>query len=849
MQWTRRELCLLLLGCACAPEAVTTGGGEGPPETDPTTPVTTNDPPPPPPPPPPPVDRFFPLRASPIAAENRRAGSRNWRLTQPSRELGAFVDQTSYLPGEAVRVHLGGPTEQQATWELWRLGYYGGQGGRRVLAGGPVTMPVAAPPEVDLSTGAVSCPWPETFFFTLPDEAVTGFYLLKVSTPLGQTYAPLVVREPTPAATTTVVMAFNTYQAYNAWGGTSLYVNQRKDFTGRHAYAVSFDRPYASGGGAGQVLDHDLGLITFAEAQGYDIAYASDLDLDLDPELTHRRRALVIQGHSEYWTLGMRLACDAAVARGTNLMNLGANNAYWRVRREPSKDGRANRLLVGYRDQGARDPLRNTTEASKLFRELGRPENALFGTMFGSWIYTAAPLVVKDPSHWAWTGSGVKEGTQINAVFGDETDRRYDNGATPAGLEVLGESTVESYGATLDPGELTLFTAPSGAQVFSAGSITFSEALAEEGPCDRRIQQLMANVFSRFTGQDALGADALKAFPLPPPPRMDHRSGVQVQTLTRTLTAPVAIAFDPQGHAVVADGNRIVRVSPTGQVSWIAGSSQAGHNTFDGVVSATAARFNRPRGLAVDAQGRIYVADSGNHQIRVIENGQVWRLAGGNWEGFADGVGTQALFTQPQGLALTAAGSLLVADTWNHRVREVTPEGVVSTWAGTGEQSVVDGPGASAALSYPLCVSLLPSGDAVIVEPGTGLVRTVSAAPEHTVSRLAGSLGTAGWADGPVESAQLSELQGAIASAGGIFLLDGASARVRELRDGRVRTLAGGKVGGCVDGEGESAGFGMPRAGALAPDGSLWVLDAREHAVRRLTGLEPPPPPPPLPLP
>ena len=320
---------------------------------------------------------------------------------------------------------------------------------------------------------------------------------------------------------------------------------------------------------------------------------------------------------------------------------------------------------------------------------------------------------------------------------------------------------------------------------------------------------------------------------------------MRVQTLTRTLTAPVAIAFDPQGHAVIADGNRIVRVSPTGQVSWVAGSSQAGNNNFDGTVSASAARFNRPRGLAVDAQGRIYVADSGNHQIRVIESGRVWRLAGGNWEGFADGTGTEALFTMPQGLALTASGSLLVADTWNHRVREIAAGGVVSTWAGTGEQAVRDGAGASAALSYPLCVSLLPSGDAVIVEPGTGVVRTVSAAPEHTVARLAGSLGTAGWADGPVASAQVSELQGAVASAGGIFLLDGASARVRELRDGLVRTLAGGKVGGCVDGDGASAGFGLPRAAALAQDGSLWVLDARERAVRRLTGLEPPPPPPP----
>src|SRR5205085_2452967 len=158
-------------------------------------------------------------------------------------------------------------------------GYYGGAQGRKVAEGGPADVPKRTSAVMDPATGAVSANWPAIFRVTVPDDAVTGAYLVKVSSPVGQTWATFVVRERSPAAVILYPMSTNTYQAYNNWGGTSLYANARPDWAYWHAFAVSFDRPYQNHG-SGELLAKDRDFITFAEAQGYDIAYVTDADLD-----------------------------------------------------------------------------------------------------------------------------------------------------------------------------------------------------------------------------------------------------------------------------------------------------------------------------------------------------------------------------------------------------------------------------------------------------------------------------------------------------------------------------------------------------------------------------------------
>jgi DNA-binding beta-propeller fold protein YncE len=248
------------------------------------------------------------------------------------------------------------------------------------------------------------------------------------------------------------------------------------------------------------------------------------------------------------------------------------------------------------------------------------------------------------------------------------------------------------------------------------------------------------------------------------------------------------------------------------------------------------AQFDEPHGVAVGADGTIYLSDTRNNRIRAISPSGIVRTIAGSRMGFADGVGGGALFTWPMGIAVTGTGTLVVADTWNQRIREVRLDGTVTTWAGSGLGGLVDGAGAAARLSYPMSLSTMPGGDVLFVEPESGMLRKVSAALGHQVSRMAGMQGAMGWNDGSAGDAMISETVAvAVKKDGEVVLLDGASARVRALRNGVVDTLAGGRSGSLTDGAGSDVHFRFPRAVAIAPDGSILVVDVADHALRRIT--------------
>jgi len=789
--------------------------------------------------------QFYLRRPSPIDAENQRPGNRGWGCADYNPGLAGYPDRTSYLPGDQVSIRAAfasGATT--ATWQLWRMGYYGGALGRLIASGGPVPIAAQTPNVVDAVTGAVTAPWPVSLTFTVPSDALTGVYLVKVKAPQGDALIPLVVRERTPAATILYSVSTNTYQAYNTWGGTSLYVNQLgwkppgSSAAPGHAFAVSFDRPYINSLGTGEFLSKDRDFVTFAEGQGYDVAYVTDTDLDADPTLLAHRRMLVIQGHSEYWTRPMRQAADAAVAAGTNAAFLAANDAYWQVRF--SDPGR--RVLLGYKDYCSRDPMLSVdpSRATCLWRDpsVGHPENGLIGEMYGDWIWAAAPLQISDASSWIWAGSGATELTTVAGLYQNENDMRFDNGAEPAGLETVANGFVQSYFGSFNHAETTLYAAPSGAQVFAAGSIGFSRILAGPGRWDPTVQQLVANLFSKFAGKGTLPAE-VRQMNLPPgAPAPVYRAGVRVSTVTRSLVQPSAVAAAPDGTVVVADGNRIVRVDAAGKVTLVAGSDGSGNS--DG--AAASATFNGPRGVAVAPGGAIYVSDTNNNRIRLIQNGMVSALAGGlagpDALGFADGQGTAARFSQPMGIAVEPNGNLLVADSWNLRIREVTPQGAVTTWVGSGAVGVDNGAGRSATLQFPMAIAVTPAGDALFVEPDVGWLRKVTFALPHTTSQAAGQMFVEGWQDGPAASATMYHTVALAVrpSDGQVVLVDGASARVRAIRNGVVDTLAGGMRAGTVDGSGDQAGFSSPRGVAIAPDGSAYVVDAKAGTLRRITG-------------
>ncbi|HEX9104397.1 MAG TPA: hypothetical protein VF997_19435, partial [Polyangia bacterium] len=267
----------------------------------------------------------------------------------------------------------------------------------------------------------------------------------------------------------------------------------------------------------------------------------------------------------------------------------------------------------------------------------------------------------------------------------------------------------------------------------------------------------------------------------------------------------------------------------TGAVTLVAGSATAG----DADGSGAAAALSQPRGLAVGADGTIYVADTGNHKIKKIVGGTVTTIAGST-EGFADGA--PGSLDTPTSLALTASGTLLVADAWNNRIRALPAAGgALSTWAGSGVRASVDGPGASAQIYFPFAVTLLADGSLAVAESNDGVIRRVATDAAHTVTTWAGALGRIGWADGPMDTASFQEMIGlATRGNGDVVVLDSATYRVRLISGGQMTTLAGGASAQLVDGDGGAAGFSFPRAAAFGDAATLYVADSGNHALRRL---------------
>jgi DNA-binding beta-propeller fold protein YncE len=252
-----------------------------------------------------------------------------------------------------------------------------------------------------------------------------------------------------------------------------------------------------------------------------------------------------------------------------------------------------------------------------------------------------------------------------------------------------------------------------------------------------------------------------------------------------------------------------------------------------------AARFNDPAGLAIAADGTIFVADNQNHAIRRIgTNGVVTTLAGSlGTPGSADGSGSNARFDGPTGIALGSDGALYVCDTGNHTLRRVATNGVVTTLAGAaGNADFADGPAATARFNQPLGLAVAPDGTIFVADSGNHLIRII--ATNGIVSVLAGNPETFGSADGTGTNAFFNSPVGlALAPDGSLFVSDANNFTLRKVTPAGVVTTIAGAAGqdGSTDGPALSARLGKPAELALAPSGTLYIADAAHHTIRRLT--------------
>ena len=246
--------------------------------------------------------------------------------------------------------------------------------------------------------------------------------------------------------------------------------------------------------------------------------------------------------------------------------------------------------------------------------------------------------------------------------------------------------------------------------------------------------------------------------------------------------------------------------------------------------AGTSAQFNFPYDVALDASGTVYVADFSNHLIRRITlKGLVSTLAGST-EGFRDGLGRSAQFSYPSGVVLDAAGTVYVADANNHLIRKITPEGLVSTLAGSTE-GFRDGAGRSAQFNYPYGVAVDAAGNVYVADYGNHLIRKIT--PEGLVSTLAGS--TEGFRDEDGTSAQFNGPIGVeVDAAGTVYVADYYNNRIRKVTpEGLVSTLAG-STEGFRDGLGRSAQFNRPSGVAVDAAGNVYVADSFNNRIRRI---------------
>ncbi len=397
------------------------------------------------------VARLVPsARAAWVSAENDQPGWAGWMsgVPAPAGMLEAYASAPSLSGGESLSVFVSAPRGALRARVL-RLGYYQGLGARLVqtlenLAVRP--QPVPAPDEL----GTVDCAWSSTFELPLDARYAPGQYLIRLENEQGHfRFVPFLVRDDASRATFLYQSSVTTWQAYNAWGGFSLY--RQTDPTGStvisnaaRAERVSFNRPYARvfANGAGDLIGNEFPLLFLAERLGLDLAYWTDLDLHARGAQLSQHRALLSLGHDEYYSLAMRDAVVTGVNAGVNVAFFGANFAYRKVRFEPSANG-ALRLMVNYRSTA--DPIMASDPAQATVNWASYPADAPSSTFSGS-SYGGAQgqgsLVVADATSWLWRGTGLSDGSVLAGALGGEFNHFNPALANPPSVQIFGHSGV-----------------------------------------------------------------------------------------------------------------------------------------------------------------------------------------------------------------------------------------------------------------------------------------------------------------------------------------------------------------------------------------------------------------------
>ncbi|MBV8479604.1 MAG: hypothetical protein JOY72_04800 [Actinobacteria bacterium] len=457
---------------------------------------------------------------NPIVRENALPGSPDWQRTVGG-DIQVYGTQIGGLPGDAINLHVS--TAYHYRILVYRLGWYAGAGAREVAClpscstDEQGTLQLPPPAQTPPALGPpIRANWPVTDTLQTDPSWTSGYYLVEAVLTTGHFAGSVgttffILREP-PSATPSQILVqvpVNTWEAYNAWGGKSLY-----DFTGTRMDVVSFERPF--GYLAQSPFWWEIQLVRFLEREGYDVSYQTDVDTDADPASLLQHRLVMVAGHDEYWSWGIRGAFDTALADGTNLAFMGANAGYWNIDYQDNDQS-----IFSYKS--LLDPNPVLSQKTAMWRQIGHPECMLTAVAQQSVVaishpldYTVTAAGAADP--WL-QGTGLTAGSTIAGVVGREHDvlNPWPDSCVHPGLTVLFH-----YAGTGgdQPADAVRYTAPSGARVFASGAMQFSWALDDwrsngtigpqvnvisdrVAPADPRVQQFMRNALVDLTSPEA----------------------------------------------------------------------------------------------------------------------------------------------------------------------------------------------------------------------------------------------------------------------------------------------------------------------------------------------------------
>jgi len=579
-----------------------------------------------------------------IVLENQKPGNpqSEWDLSGPgSSSIEGFTTDISSNEGQTVSFKINTVSNNYRV-DIYRLGYYGGMGARKVatLQHQAATGTNQPSPIVDPNTGEVDAGnWSATDSWAVPADAVSGVYIAKLvrqDGTAGANQIPFIVRNDASHSDIVFQTSDETWQAYNGWGGANLYGGNGPggDSAFGRAFKVSYNRPIGTRDGIGlysgpqdYVFGAEYSGLRWMEQNGYDVSYIAGLDASRSGSLLLNHKIFTSTGHDEYWTGDQRANVNAARDAGVNLAFMSGNEVYWKTRLEPSLDSSKtpNRTLVTYKETRAGDKIDPSTEWTGTWRDPtfsppangGKAENATTGTEFEVDSYRADSITIPygETLLRLWRNTAVAQ-TQPNQTaslvqnyLGYEWDISPNNGSRPAGLINLSSTTLGVSTYLLDYGtktgsntathNLTLYRAASGALVFGAGTVFWSWGLDSNHdltptPTDPNVQQAMVNLFADMGVQP-----------------QSLQASLQLATQSSDHTAPVSTISTASGTSV-AEGTVLtitgkasdvggvvggVEVSADGGTTWNPAGGTAANWTYAWTALAPGAYTIKSRGV------------------------------------------------------------------------------------------------------------------------------------------------------------------------------------------------------------------------------------------------------------